>query len=249
MKNIFYECTKCFRPNSKDCRTADEIYSRYKDKIYFIVKKVFRERNIPLSEDETKDWQQHIFEKLFDINKDGISCWRLRQYNKKRGASPNGWIAVIATRLAIQVIRDHYPDDRFYHTLSYDQLSEFIGSHHTVEQMEINEKNRLVEDAIKQLKPKKQLFCRYHFYDGLSMNETCDIMNMKREAGDTAKHRIIQEIKKHLFCRYHLYDGLSMDETCDILNLSRKVGESMKRMIIRENRKNVKKEKTPGGIQ
>jgi hypothetical protein len=32
----------------------------------------------------------------------------------------------------------------------------FYGSHHTVEQMEINEKNQLIEDAIKQLKPKKQ---------------------------------------------------------------------------------------------
>jgi len=96
----------------------------------------------------------------------------------------------------MQLIRDNFEDLQKFNHLSYDVIAEIIGKNYTANQLELNEQYRLLEKAISQLPQRKQLFCQYNFYDGLSINEVCGIMNMSVSNGHTMKHRIIKDLIK-----------------------------------------------------
>lgn len=195
MKHIFMKCRSCVRPYSKGCKSADEIVTTYDERILIIIHKVFRNMNISLNKQDVEDCKQHVLLKLFDKNEEGQSCWRLKKYDKKRGASPNGWIALITTRLTTQFIRDRFEELNQYNKIPYDLVSEIVGHNQTFMKLETNEEYQIVENAIQELSQDKKLFCRYHFNDGLSINEVCRIMNISISNGHTKKHRIIKELK------------------------------------------------------
>ena len=64
--------------------------------------------------------------------------------------------------------------------------------------MEKQEQYRLIEEGMKDMQPRYQLFIKLHFFKGLAINEAADIIGISMDNAYSLKHRAIKQLKSKI---------------------------------------------------
>ncbi|MGA1824083.1 MAG: RNA polymerase sigma factor [bacterium] len=179
-----------------DAQIQEEFVKRFSDPIYRAVQYAFRSNNIFFSQADVDDLHNTIFVRLFEER-----CRKLRQFRGDKGCSLHTWIRLIAVRTVIDYIRKKGRDalSRKKEVLPLEAISDMkADSQEPSIVMEEQEQYRLLEEGMKDIKTRYQLFIKLHFFKGLTINEAADIIGISMDNAYSLKHRAIKQLKSKI---------------------------------------------------
>lgn len=205
LKKIFF--LKARQPQSKvgtklfdlsDCINGDkkareEFVIEFSALVYWTIKRTLIEKRVSFKVQDIEELHNSVFADFFNRE-----CKKLRQYSGKNGCSLSSWIRLVTVRVVLDYLRKTKREilETSEKTVSFDTLFNVRSDSlepHTM--MEIKEqKNRIVE-GLELLRPRERLFLKLHFFKGLSLEETADILGLTRNNAYCVKHRAINQLR------------------------------------------------------
>ena len=166
---------------------CEAFVKQYWNLIFYMVKKLFSQRNYPFSELDLEDMVSEVFVQIFKDN-----CRKLRLYNKDKGTKLSAWISIIVQSTVSNYFRkneiDSISDSEMLMRL--ENLIDFSDMH--MEKAVISKID--VENALKSLSSKDQVIINLLEFKGLSASEVAGILNMKERSVNNRKVHIKKQL-------------------------------------------------------
>jgi len=166
----------------------EEFVRRFSDPVYRAVQYALRSKNFTYRQEDVEDLHNTIFVKLFEEK-----CKKLKQYRGDKGCSLLTWIRLIAVRTVIDHIRKIKKDalSQWKDALPIETMTDLEAeSFEPIKMIEKDEHYHLIQEGMKEMKPRYQLFLKLHFFKGLSITEAAEILSTRScERKRTIKNR------------------------------------------------------------
>jgi RNA polymerase sigma factor (sigma-70 family) len=173
---------------------CEDFVRQYWNLIYYMVKKLFLQRNYPFSEMDLEDMVGDVFVQIFQDN-----CRKLRLYNKEKGTKISVWISIIVQSTVSNFFRkkeiDCISDSDFYSGL--DNLIDFSDT--CLEKNVISKID--IEKALETLSSKDQVIIKLLAFKGLSASEVGQILHMKERSVNNRKVHIKKNLASYFLKR------------------------------------------------
>ena len=178
-------------------RKASEVFvRRFSNLVYRSVLYTLRTRHVPYQGQDLEDLHNTIYLKLFEQD-----CKKLRQYEGRNGCSLATWIRIIAVRTVLNHIRKKGVDAILWQKkrVPLDEMPEVRGdAEESWVLMDRAERERMVQDGVRNLPPRDRLFMKLHFEQGLPVEEVATALKISVQNVYTIKHRAIKKLKSYV---------------------------------------------------
>lgn len=184
--------------NLSDCINGDkkvqeEFVIEFTALIYWTIKRTLTEKGILFDVQDIQELHNSVFLALFDRN-----CKKLSQYSGKKGCSLSSWIRLITVRVVLDHLRKtkrsilETPEK----VISFDTLFNVrSGSPEPHRMIEEKEQEHRIAKGLNLLKHRERLFLKLHFFKGLSLEETADILGLTKNNAYCVKYRAINHLR------------------------------------------------------
>lgn len=175
---------------------AEKLVRKYSRLIFHAVQSTLHRHHIPFTREDAEDLFHTVFLHLFDNR-----GRKLHQYKGKNGCSLATWLRVVSVRIVLNELRKKqlFSLGTASKTISFEFLEQIgVSPEETEDKVELRDRYRLLEDAVKMLSSRYRLFYRLHFDQGLTLQETADAMNTTMQNIYTLKSRTIQQLKERI---------------------------------------------------
>jgi RNA polymerase sigma factor (sigma-70 family) len=172
---------------------GETLVRHFSDLVYRVIQRIFIHKQAPLVPDDLADLHNSVFLALFENN-----LRKLRQYRGDNGCRLSSWIAIVASRMALNHLRKagHRRLGWRRRFVSFDEIPEFAsGAVPALELMEKGERFEMIERGIGRLAQREQVVIRLHFQHDLPIPTIADIIHMNIQATHTIKHRALGKIR------------------------------------------------------
>ncbi len=176
----------------KDAEVQELFAKQYSNLVYKTIRSVLKRDNIPRQRLDVDDLHNLVFTNLFENR-----CRKLRQFQGKNGCSLSSWIKIITVRIVLISLRRRRdvmtrPEKLF----TIDTMGELHAAiPDPLELVEKAEQYQLVEDGVKMLSTREQLFFKFYYIKELSIRKTAEVLGISEANAYTLKHRLIKRLK------------------------------------------------------
>jgi len=181
---------------SGDRQAAETFVRRLSPVVYNTVRRTFKVKNIPFSEEDVQDLHNTVFLEFFEKG-----CRKLRQYTGKNGCSIASWVRVVTVRRVLNHLRQKGVDSPQWEVrrVALEELVHLASPEASPSRaVEEAEERRRVTEAIEGLPPRERLFMRLHFEKGLELDHVARAMGCSVQHLYVVKHRAVRRLREIL---------------------------------------------------
>jgi RNA polymerase sigma-70 factor (ECF subfamily) len=179
-----------------DKSAYDAFVKRFSGLIYRYIQNILITKEVSFSRQDLEDMHNTVFLHLFEGR-----LKKLRQYQGKNGCSLASWIRLVTVRIVLNQTRRKGVDGISWKKkqVRLEDLSDLKEDDKGAwDLLERSEREKLLQDGIRNLYPRDRLFMKLHFERELSIQEVAKTMGLSVQNAYTVKNRTIQRLKSHV---------------------------------------------------
>jgi RNA polymerase sigma factor (sigma-70 family) len=179
-----------------DKKAREKFVRTFSDLIFRSIQHILTAKHIQFNYIDLEDLHNSVFLSLFEKD-----CHKLSQYKGINGCSLATWIRVVTVRMILNDIRKKGVDSISWKEkqVTLDILPELKSNNPEAQAvMEKEERVRFLQEKIRKLPPRDQLFLKLHFVKGFSIKDIAEVMQLSVDNVYTVKHRAIKRLKSQV---------------------------------------------------